>query len=188
MAARQREEVLNTVLAACIGARGTDASPETILRRGSIKPDVMAKLRGLRCAIEGKVADVPQAKTIVLDDAGRRVDQGIAHLAAGVVYPRHLRTTEFARLVDEMNRASFEFILVTDAGPGDWHVGGVSEMLGELRRAHEIIVRDDVLQRAVDLLNLGIQEVSDAVLVNRGTSDRLVQVLGIGGKPDAAAV
>jgi hypothetical protein len=188
MAARQREEVLNTVLAACIGARGTDASPETILRRGSIKPDVIAKLRGLRCAIEGKVADVLHAKTVVLDDARRRVDQGIAHLAIGVVYPRHLRTTQFARLPEEMNRASLEFTFVTDAGTDQWHVGGISEILSELRRAHDVIVRDDVLQQSVDLLEVGIREVADTLFGSSGTCDRLISILGVGGKPDAATV
>jgi hypothetical protein len=188
VAARQREEVLNTVLAACIGARGMDASPETILRRGLIKPDVMATLRGLRCAIEGKTADVPHAKAVVLDDARRRVDQGIAHLAIGVVYPRHLRTTPFPQLPDEMSRAVLEFTFITDTGPGSWHTGGITEILGELRRAHDVIVRDDVLQQSVDLLDVGIREVADALFGSGGTCDRLIKILGVGGKPDAATV
>lgn len=188
MAARQREEVLNTVLAACIRARGTDAAPETILRGGAVKPDVMASVRGLRCAIEGKVEDVAYARIKVLEDARGRVDQGIAHLAIAVVYPKHLRTTEAARLFDEIGSATFEFTLVTDTGPDAWHTGGVSEILGELRRVHDIIVRDDVLQEAVGLLSVGIDEVADAVLSSRGASDRLVGVLGIGERPDAAAI
>lgn len=188
MAERQREEVLNTVLAACIGARGTDASPETILKRGAVKPDVMAKLRGLRCAIEGKVADVAHAKTRVLEDARGRVNQGIAHLAMGVVYPRHLRTTAFAALPQEIDQATLEFALVTDSGEEPWQIGGVSEIVGALRRIHEIIVRDEALHDAVGLLSIGIEEVADAVLGSKGTSDRLVTVLGVGDRPDAPAV
>jgi hypothetical protein len=148
----------------------------------------MAALRGLRCAIEGKVADVQHAKAIVLEDARRRVDQGIAHIAMAVVYPRHLRTTDFAELPDAIDRAVLEFCLIIDAGPTPWQTGGVTEIVGALRRMHGVIVRDDVLQQAVDLLSIGIHEVANAVLGNRGASDRLVSVLGVGGRPDAAAV
>jgi hypothetical protein len=69
MAERHREEVLNTVLATCIGRRGVDADPETILRSGRSRPDVMAVMRGLRCAIEGKVADTQNAESVVVADA-----------------------------------------------------------------------------------------------------------------------
>jgi hypothetical protein len=33
MSERHREEVLNTVLAACLGSRGANADPETIFKR-----------------------------------------------------------------------------------------------------------------------------------------------------------
>lgn len=188
MAERQREEVLNTVLAACIGARGTAASPETILRRGTIKPDVMAKLRGLRCAIEGKVADVANPKTVVLEDARRRVDQGVAHLAVAVVYPRHLRATAFAELPGAIDAATLEFALVIEAGIDRWQTGGVTEIVSALRRIHDEFVRDDVLLQAVGILTVGIEEVASAVLGNRGASDRLVGVLGVGDRPDAPTV
>jgi len=82
MQARHREEVLNTVLAACIAKRGVEADPETILQRGRTRPDVIAIFRGLRCGIEGKVADVPNAKEVVLADGRKRVEQGVAHLVA----------------------------------------------------------------------------------------------------------
>lgn len=80
MGERHREEVLNTVLAACLGRRGVDADPETILQKGRSRPDVMAVMRGLRCAVEGKVADTPNADLVVLAQAKSRVDQGVAHL------------------------------------------------------------------------------------------------------------
>ena len=105
-----------------------------------------------------------------------------------IVYPRHLRTTSFANLPDEMSRAALEFTLVIDAGSNPGHLGDVSEIVGALRRIHEVIVRDDVLQQAVDLLSVGIGEVANAVLSSRGASDRLIGVLGVGDRPDAAAV
>src|SRR5437660_565990 len=101
MAEKHREEVLNVVLATCLGNRGIDADPETILRRGRSKPDVIALFRGLRCAIEGKVADTNRAKAVVLADAQGRINQGIAHLAIAVVYPTAMRTIDFSRLQSE---------------------------------------------------------------------------------------
>ena len=95
MAERHREEVLNTVLAACLGSLGAEADPETILKKGRARPDVIANVRGLRCALEGKIADAPQARTAVIADARRRIDQGVAHLAIAVVYPAELAHVPF---------------------------------------------------------------------------------------------
>jgi hypothetical protein len=186
MAERHREEVFNTVLATCLGNRGVDADPETILRRGHSRPDVMAITRGLRCAIEGKVADTANAEFAVLADAKGRLDQGVAHLAIAVVYPTHIRTTSFKKLPQVLSAATMKFCVLTDAGGATWHEGAINEILAELRRAYDVIVRDDVLQQAVDVLNIGLAEVSSALLDSHGTCDRLIKVLGIGTKGNAA--
>lgn len=186
--ARHREEVLNTVLAMCLGRRGVQADPETILEGGKIKPDVIALYQGLRCAIEGKIADVPQAKNVVLGDARRRVEQAVVHLAIAVVYPVRIRSVPFPELAQELSSAELEFAVLTDAGTGNWHTGGINDILGELRRAHEVIVRDDVLQQAVNTLTLGMAEVANALLGQSGACQRLIAVLGIGDKADAAPV
>lgn len=186
MGERHREEVLNVILALCLGRHGAGADPETILRRGRHRPDVIATYRGLRCAIEGKVADAPQARSQVHTDASQRIEQGIAHIAIAVVYPEYLRATEFDQLEAAMSVAGLDFMVLTEAGYSSWHVGGVNEIFAELRRAHEIIVRDDVLQQAVDTLNLGLSEVADSLLNHVGACDRLIDILGVGGKVDAA--
>lgn len=186
MAERHREEVLNTVLATCIGRRGVDADPETILRSGRSRPDVMATMRGLRCAIEGKVADIANAESIVVADAKKRLDQGVAHLAIAVVYPTPLRTVSFNKLPDVLSAATLKFSVLTDSEQVVWHEGAVNEILAELRRAHDVIVRDDILQQAVDTLNIGLAEVTSALVGSRGTCERLIKVLGIGTKTNAA--
>jgi hypothetical protein len=187
MASRHREEVLNTVLAARLAARGTDADPETILAQGRAKPDVMVKLRGLRCAIEGKVADVADAENIVLGDARKRIDQGIAHLAVAVIYPRRMRTVPIAKLGNELDTEQFLFIVLTEAGDGPWHNGMINDILGEPRRAHDIVVRDDVLQQAVTTLSLGLELVAEALFSSGSTCDRLIGLLGVGAKPNATS-
>lgn len=185
---RHREEVLNTTLAACIVARGMAADPETIMKQGHARPDVMVKFRGLRCAIEGKVDDVAQARAVVSGDARRRIDQGIAHLAVAVVYPTAIRSTDFDALAAEMSRSDVDFSVLTDAGESEWHSGGVDELLAGLRRAHESIVRDDVLAQAVGTLSGGLDQVAAALLDSPATCDRLIDLLGVGGKSDAADV
>jgi hypothetical protein len=183
---RHREEVLNVALAACISARGIAADPETII--AARKPDVIANFRGLRCVIEGKVADVPHARAIVLEDARKRLDQGLAHLTIGAVYPRRLRSTPIERLAQDIGATELEFCVLTEGQAGSWHRGGVDEILSELRRAHQDIVKDDVLRQAVDTLNLSLAEVSNALYGNVVVCDRLIQVLGIGDRPDAPAL
>lgn len=185
VAERHREEVLNVVLAECLGRRGTPADPETILRRGRSRPDVIALFRGLRCAVEGKVADTPNAQAVVSLEARGRIEQGIAHIAIAVIYPKILRRVEFARLGEALSSASLMFSVLTEAGDGAWHGGGLNDILAELRRAHEILVRDDVLQQAVDTLNIGLAEVAGALMNSRGVCDRLIGVLGIGNRVSA---
>lgn len=186
---RHREEVLNVALAACISARGMHADPETILRRGAVRPDVMATFRGLRCAIEGKTGDVPLATAHVLEDARGRISQGIAHLAIAAVYPRELRSIDIMHLNQEMGRARLEFTILADENAeANWRSGGITEIVAELRRVHDTLVRDPVLQEAVGLLRIGIEEVANAVLSSKATAERIVTVIGVGGKPNAAPV
>jgi hypothetical protein len=163
------------------------AAPETITARHEM-PDVIATFRGLRCVIEGKTGDVTSARQVVSADAAKRVEQGIAHLAIAVVYPRNLRTTSFAALTDAINEATFQFMVYTENGAGEWRSGGVDAILEELRRAHEAIVRDDAVTRAVQKLSLGMAVVSDSLISSTAVCDRLIDVLGIGkaGEADAS--
>jgi hypothetical protein len=146
---------------------------------------VLLRFRGLRCAVEGKVGDGARARSLAADDARGRIEQGIAHLAVAVVYPISLRDTEFSELPAIIGAATLEFMAITDAGSSDWRAGGIDDLLQELRRAHEVIVRDDVLNQAVQTLSGGLNEVAAALLESSPTCDRLVGLLGIGGRPNA---
>jgi hypothetical protein len=179
---RQREEVINTVLAARIAYRGSPANPETIRRRGAARPDVIAMFRGLRCVFEGKVADVPNARSIVCNDAQRRVEEGIAQVAVAIVYPEQMRTTPFAQLPGALDSAQFDFCIQTENGTGDWHTGGIDEILGELRRAHDVLLTDDVVKQVSDDLSQGLEEIAGIFIDDAAVCDRLVQLLGIGSQ------
>jgi len=178
---KQREEVLNTVLAQVLNTRGMSASPETIQTDGM--PDVIVPFRGLRCILEGKISDVSNGKAVVVKQARSRVETGIAHLAIAVVYPKALRTTPFAELQEAISEAQLTFRVCTETRMRDWKDGTADDMLEELRRAHEDIIRDDVVQEAVTDLRVGLVGVSSALLSSAAVCDRLIDLLGI-GEPD----
>ena len=88
-----------------------------------------------------------------------------------------------------MGQARLEFTILADEGDeAHWRIGGITEIVAELRRVHDSIVRDPVLHEAVGLLRIGIEEVATAVLRSTGTADRIVGVIGVGGKPNATPV
>jgi hypothetical protein len=175
---KQREEVLNTVLAQVLIARGMSASPETIHSEGM--PDVIVPFRGLRCALEGKLDDVSSAKAVVVRQAKGRGETGVAHIAIAIVYPTALRTTPFSELAPAISDAQLRFRVCTESSIRDWKQGTADDILEELRRAHEDIIRDDVVQDAVTDLNLGLAGVSEKLLSSSAVCDRLMTLLGIG--------
>jgi hypothetical protein len=116
MPVRYREEVLNTILAEIILTRGINASPESIQEHGKARPDVIIGFHGLRCVVEGKIADVADAKNLVSEDAGKRIEKGIAHVAIAVIYPKELRSGAFAELRDRLTISPVEFAVCTERG------------------------------------------------------------------------
>lgn len=182
MAVRHREEVLNTVLAEVLIARGMNASPESIKRKGAQRPDVLISFRGLRCAIEGKIADVQNAREIVAGDAQGRVDTGLTHIAIGVVYPEPLRRTSFNVLGSSMSGADYSFCICTEMGIGEWQSGTVDEILNAMRRAHETLATDDAVRKAADELSVGLTEIANVFTNDKAVCDRLIDLLGIGSQ------
>ncbi len=177
---RHREEVLNIVLAELIVARGIKASPEAICFRGAQRPDVLISFRGLRCVIEGKIADITGARAIVQGEAIQRVDSGLAQIAIAVLYGERLRETPFITLPSAMQRARFEFCICTEVGVAEWQRSSIDGILDALRRAHDVLSTDDAVRQAADELSVGLRDVSNVFLTDHAVCDRLVDLLGIG--------
>jgi hypothetical protein len=182
MPVRHREEVLNTVLAQLVVARGLNANPEAIKKKGAQKPDVLIVFRGLRCAIEGKIADVANARQVVLNDAQGRVDSGLAQIAIAIVYAEKLRRTALAQLTLAMAKATYDFLIYTEVGTGEWQTGAIDDILNSLRRAHDVLSTDDAVKQAADELTVGLNEIANVFLEDAAVCDRLVNLLGIGSK------
>lgn len=178
--ARHREEVLNTVLAEVIVARGLNADPETIRRSGAHRPDVYIAFRGMRLGLEGKIDDVANARALVIEDAMKRVDAGLTQMSIAVIYPEQLRATPFDQLAQDLSRAQFSFCVCTEGGVGDWRSGSIDLILNELRRAHDAMATDDIVRQAAESLSVYLQDVATVFQENPATCDRLVDLLGIG--------
>src|SRR5882724_3716040 len=187
---RNREEVVNTQLAILISTLGVTADAETIHVHGKHRPDVLFQLRGLRVVIEGKFADVPNAKKIVLDDARNRVSSGLAHIATAVIYPKELRTTSTSKVLGILETSELQYCIVSETSESDWFEGTPASLMGALRRAQEALTKDDIVETTAKSLSMNLEGVATLWMGQTGACDRLSKILGItvpkGEKPENA--
>ena len=177
---RNREEVINTQLAIVISKLGVTADAETIHVHGQHRPDVLFQMRGLRVIIEGKIEDVPNAGDVVMEDARRRIRNGLSHIAVAVIYPIPLRTTPTTQLVSVLQTASLKYRIITETDEGDsWFEGTPSSLMEALRRAQEGLTKDDIVEKTAKALNSRLQAVADLWIGQPGACDRLSRILGI---------
>lgn len=182
-----REEVFNVLLALLLHQRGVVTAPEQSLKdalqpRRCI-PDVLVSFQGLRTVIEGKVDDQPQAQERALGEARERVSKGIAHIGVAVLYPAGLRQVPFADLTDSLARSSFHIAVCSEAGETGWTEGGLDYLADLLRRTFHQLVKEDVVTKAVEALNVGISDFARLTFTGRATVQRAAQILGIGEPP-----
>ena len=145
---RHREETLNTQLAILLSRFGVQADAETIQAQGRERPDVLFHWRGLRVVIEGKFADHPQAREVVLQDARGRVRRGIANIAAAVVYPAALRTVSTPDLLGQIEASLLAYCMTSEHEETAWFEGTPAALLLDaLRRTQETLARDDLVAR-----------------------------------------
>lgn len=178
-----REEVLNVVLAQLLNKRGVVSAPEqiTAIRKGARRlPDVVVEFEGLRTIIEGKFDDAAEAEMTVLQQAMQRVEEGLAHIALAVTYPAGLRAVPFERLKTALAKSSLEVHSCSEAGSQGPITVDVDGLEALLRRTFEQLVEENVVARAVESLEIGINVFSLAVRRNEATVLRFADVLGIG--------
>lgn len=177
-----RQKVLNVILAQLLQERGAIAAPENILKygegRGRYMPDVLVTYQGLRTAIEGEVGDRPQAQEAALRSALNRVEAGIAHIGVGVVYPQELRRVDFRNLKASLAGSQFSFAIVTESGTTGVAHGTADQLESALRCAFDQLIQEDVVARAVALLDAAIERFARAIVSKAGVADRLAQTLG----------
>ena len=177
---RNREEVINTQLAVLISKMGVEANAETIQVHGKHRPDVLFRMHGLRVTIEGKFADHPSAKAVVMNDARHRVKAGISHIALAAVYPVALRTSPTARVADHLESCQIQYRITSEASESeDWFEGSPASLMSALRRVHEALAKDDVVEQTAKALSIQLQAVATLWRGQPGACDRLSKILGI---------
>jgi len=176
---RNREEVINTQLAILLSKLGVAAEAETIHVHGKHRPDVLFELRGLRVAIEGKLADTQNADTIVANDARQRVKAGIAHMAVATVYPKSLRNISTPKVLDALSSSELKYSIITEAMETGWYQGNPAALMDSLRHAQEALTKDDVVERTARELSLKLEGVATLWMGQKGACDRLSTILGI---------
>ena len=193
-----RQEVLNVLLAQLLQERGLVSAPEQIQRsqgRGRRMPDVLVDFQGLRLAIEGEFATrargtAASAETRAGEAALRRVEQGIAHVGVALVYPSKLRSVAFSKLKEELEKATLRFAIVTESvqqqlslfpheGPIPFTEGNIDALSEALRLAYEPLIQDEVLQRAVALVEASIERFVTALRVQPAATDRFKTALEV---------
>jgi len=197
----QRQEVLNVVLAQLLVERGIAAAPELILRapyESPRLPDVLLDFQGLRLAIEAEFVSSAQAATKAYAKAQSRVEDGIAHMGMAVVYPEKLRHTDFGRLKEDLKASNLNFAVCTEISVSSVQLelfevpaaepvfiqGNINDLINTLRRSFEQLIREDVLEQAVQLIERAIAYVLQSMQNQPATTDRMANVLGVKEAPE----
>jgi hypothetical protein len=152
---------------------------ETIRVHGKHIPDVLFQLRGLRVVVEGKFEDVPNAEEVVLGDARKRVSIGVAHIAAAVIYPKALRTTSTANIIEVLRKCELKYRIVAETHESDWFEGSPASIMDALRRSQEALTEDDIVERTARSLSMRLEGVAALWMGQAGACDRLSAILGI---------
>lgn len=178
---RHREEVLNVELARLLNQQGVVAAPEQIVGatdgRTRRLPDVtIVDHQGLRVTIEGKYA-APRAGATVLEQAEKRVEDGIAQIALSILYPQELRTVPYEALPAAMSDATYKVVIVTEAASSDWVEGGLGDIASLIRRGFADLLREDVVAAATAVIEEGVERFATTLLGSRGAATRVMNVL-----------
>lgn len=177
-----RQEVFNVLLAQLLQEKGVVSAPERILRAEQSSrrmPDVLVEYNGLRLMIEGEVDDQSDATQKAADSASRRVEEGIAHIGVAVVYPKKLRQVEFTQLKKSLAASTLQINVITEAGQTGYFGGDVNRLKDALTSAFEDLLREDVVAKAVAIIDSAVENFATIICDYRGPRERLAEMLGL---------
>ena len=192
---RLRQEVVNVVLAEALQDRGLAAVPEGISRSvhsgQRAMPDVIVDYRGLRLAIESEFASTQGAEARATSKALERVHQGLCHIGVAVVYPEHLAVTAFDILKEKLKQADLRFRVMTELADiqptldcdevvelPSLMTGRLGDLVEQLRRSYEQLMADEAVEKAVAVLEKGIQTFVMALQGQQATTERFAHIIG----------
>jgi hypothetical protein len=171
-----REEVLNVKLAELLSRSGLLSVPETILslEGGKRLPDVIiGDYWGVRVVLEGRVSDKANVLDTLERDCLKRIEEGIAAIVIGVMYPPDIRYSDWRELEDDLRKAILKLKVFSEGQSTDWMDSDLKGLSEILQRAYESLVREDTVNSAVDELRQAIEESSQDFSGAPGTARRL---------------
>jgi hypothetical protein len=163
-------------------------------------PDVLIDFQGLRVVIEGEF-ESPTARDKATEAAMRRLDDGIAHMGIALIYPGELKELQgsITELKQKLADAALRFGVITEAEATQEQLtfpfpvaqpetvtfvkGDINALADSLRRAHDALAQDIVLDRAVELLQAGIGAFVGALRDQPAAVNRFSTALGIRDLP-----
>jgi len=175
-----REEVLNVKLAELLSRSGLLSVPESILTEEARRrlPDVLiGNYWGVRVVLEGRTDNRANVKTTLETDCIRRIEEGIASIVIGILYPPELRNSDWANLDQIFLSTTFQIKVFSEAEQGDWINSNLDGLSATLRRAYESLVQEDVVNLAVEELQQSIETASRELAMSPGTERRLRELL-----------
>jgi hypothetical protein len=179
--------------------RGLVAAPEQIISRLELRtrrmPDVLVDFQGLRLAIESEYAS-SGAENKASKAALRRVEEGIAHVGMALIYPSKLQTAtgDTENLRKLLTSEPLQYAIITES-EADIQIampfatvkgrvipfvkGNLDELADSLRRSYDQLVKDEVLNKAVALLEQGIESFALSLAPQPAATGRFMTALGI---------
>jgi hypothetical protein len=175
-----REEVLNVKLAELLSQSGLLSVPESILRedRRRRSPDItVGNFWGVRVIIERRIGSQRGRIRQLEHDCQRRIEEGIATIVIGVIYPHDLRHAKWAELQQTLRETTLRIRVFSEAGESSWLDSDFDGLSAILRRAYEVLVDEDVVSASVQELREGIEAASRELAGSPGTMERLRNIL-----------
>jgi hypothetical protein len=183
-----RQEVLNVAIAQLLAKHGIISAPEIILKakpgQKRRMPDILVSFLGLRLVIEGEVEDTPGAGERALESARKRVEEGLAHISMAVVYPVFLRKlNDFSQLQKELETSQLKAAIVDESGETGYSLTEVSQLPNILNNTFDKLVREDVVARAVVILDEVVEKGAPVFAAIAGFPEAAARILGIRALP-----
>jgi len=183
-----REEVFNVILAQILEEHGVISAPERIIkaRPGMTRrmPDVLVYFRGLRLIIEGKIEDAPNAEENALNSARKRVEEGLAHIGVGVVYPAFLRKSKGpSQLKKGLENSELRVGIISESGESGFASANVAQLIDMLYQTFDRLVQEDVVKRATEILNEAVEKAAPVLAAIPGFPGEAARILGIRALP-----
>lgn len=191
MTAEYRQEVLNVILAQALQERGVISLPEgvikTVIQKRRRIPDVMVDYRGLRVVIEGEVSDHAGAEERALTSARRRVEQGLAHIGIGVIFPAELRAVPFKALLEALRDSRLLMAVTSESGDTGYVSGNIDFLAELLDKTFDQLVQEDVVAQAVAEIDAAVEKMAQLSRLCPGYYQKAAAILGIKALPRPAA-